>query len=133
MKLSEAVSKETRHIAVGEGIGVLLMFLVFALLKRWDYTVLLGGLLGGGYAILNFLLMGVAVQRAMEHRERSKAIVQRSYSLRMLGMAVMIILGAALPCFQVFAVIIPMLFPQLTIFAMRLLGFYKPEREGGEE
>lgn len=133
MKISEAVSKETRHIAVGEVIGVGLMFLVFVLLKCWDNTVLLGGILGGGYAVVNFLLMGLAMQRAMDDRDRAKAIVQRSYTLRMLGMVAVMILGAAVPWFHLVAVVVPLLFPQLTILAMRLLGLYQPEQKGGEE
>lgn len=132
MKISKDLLKETRHIAIGEAVGVGLMFLVFALLKRWDLTVLWGGLLGGGYAVLNFLLMGINIQKALDDRERHKLIIQRSYSLRMLGMVAVIILGAALPCFQVFAVVIPMLLPRLTILVRQLRGDFKAETKGGE-
>ena len=47
--------------------------------------------------------------------------------------------GVSLPCFSGIATVIPFLFPRLTIFAMQLLGVYKPEerrdiqQEGGDE
>lgn len=133
MKISRAVLKETGHIALGVFLGSAVMVGVFALLKRFDYTVVLGALLGSVFSILNFLLMGLTVQKAMDDPERAKLLVQRSYSRRLLMMAVVMIVGFAAPCFHVVAVVIPFLLPRVTIFVMQMLGLYKPQKEGGEK
>ena len=47
MKVQKAVLKETEHIAIGVLIADVIMCIVFALLKKFDYTVVLGALLNG--------------------------------------------------------------------------------------
>ena len=133
MKIQPAVWKETGHIALGVALGDVVMLVVFAILRRMDYTVLLGTLLGSVAAIGNFLLMGVSAQRAMEDPDRAKAMVQRSYTLRMLGLVAVMVLGVAAPCFHIIAVIVPILMPSIIIVVMRLLGLDKPKEKGGEK
>lgn len=133
MKVSAAVRKETGHIVLGVLIGDAVMLAVFALLKRMELSVLLGALLGSLGAVLNFFAMGMAVQRAMGEPERAKAIVQRSYTMRMIGMVAVMALGFLLPWFHKLTVVVPFLFPSITIYGMRLLGVYKPEEKGGEK
>ncbi len=133
MKIQPAVWKETGHIALGVVLGDIVMLVAFALLKRLDYTVLLGALLGSVAAVGNFLLLGLGAQRAMEDPDRAKALVQRSYMLRMLGLVAVLVLGVAAPCFHVIAVIVPILMPSVTIYVMRLLGLDKPKEKGGEK
>lgn len=133
MKVNAAVRKETGHIALGVLVGDILMLVVFAVLKRLDYTVFLGAALGSIGAVLNFFAMGMAVQRAMNDPDRAKAIVQRSYTKRMLGMVAVMVVGFVVPWFHNVAVVVPLLFPSITIHVMRLLGVYKPQEKGGEE
>ena len=135
MKISKAVRKETGHIALGVALGSIVMVAVFALLHRFDYTVVLGALLGGAVSILNFLFMGLTAQKVVDSGDEAqgKALVHRSYSMRMLLMAVVLIVGFAAPCFHVVAVAIPFLLPRITILVMQLLGMYQPQKEGGEK
>ena len=133
MKVSSAVWKETVHVAAGVLIGDLIMLAVFFALKKLDYTVLLGALLGSVAAIGNFFVMGLSIQKAMDDPDNAKKLVQRSYTLRMIAMAAIMIVGFVLPWFHKVAVVIPILLPGITIQAMRLLGLYKPEQEGGEQ
>lgn len=132
MKLSPAIIKETKHIAAGVLIGDVVMIAVFAVLKRLDYTVFLGALLGTAAAVLNFFVMGVRAQKAMEDPDRARFIIQRSYTVRMLGMVAVMALGVIADCFHVVAVVLPLLFPSITIKMMQLLGFFKSEQKGGE-
>ena len=46
MKVQKAVVDETRKIAIGTAVGALLVLAGFAVLKRFDTSVLLGTLLG---------------------------------------------------------------------------------------
>ena len=56
MDVRKFVLKETRIIAIGECIGVAAMWGIYALLGRFDRTVLLGGIVGAVIAVLNFFL-----------------------------------------------------------------------------
>ena len=125
MKLNPSVKKELGHISLGVLIGDAVMIAVFAALKRLDYRVFLGTVLG-------FLLMCLAVQKALNDPDRAKAIVQGSYGKRMLAMVAVMVLGIV--CKSVFhpvAVLVPFLFPGLTIRFMGLLGLVKKEENGG--
>ncbi len=133
MKLAPSIKKETGHIALGVLAGDAVMLAVFAVLRRLDYTVVLGTLLGSAAAIGNFLLMGVHLQRAMSDPERAKLLVHKSYTMRMLGMVAVMILGFLAPCFHIIAVVIPFLLPSITIKLMQLTGRYQPGEKGGEE
>jgi len=133
MKISSTVWKEAGHIALGVLVGDLVMLAVFALLKRLDYTVWLGTLLGSAAAIGNFVFMCLAAQKAVEDPDRAQLRMRRSYSQRMLGMVIVMIIGFAAPCFHVVAVLLPFLFPGITIKVMQLLGLYKPQKKGGEK
>lgn len=133
MKIQPAVLKETGHIALGVALGDVVMLVVFAILKRLDYTVFLGALLGSAAAVGNFFLMGMACQRAVEDPERAKLLAQRSYTRRMLGLVAIMIVGFAAPCFHVVAVVVPLLLPGATIRVMGLLGLNKSEEKGGEK
>lgn len=132
MKLSPAIIKETKHIALGVLIGDILMIAVFALLKKLDYTVFLGALLGSLAAVLNFLVLGIRAQKAMADPDRARIIIQRSYTTRMLFMVAVLAVGVLVPCFHVVAVALPFLFPSITIKMMHVLGMFKTEEKGGE-
>lgn len=135
MKLQPAVKKETLHIAAGTALLVAAMFLVFAVLGRFDGTVLAGGLVGGALAVANFLLLGVTVQKitADANEQRGRKLMQFSYSMRMLLVAVWLILAVSLPVFHWVAAAVPLLGPRVTIGAMQLLGMYKKDEPKGEE
>ena len=82
-KSDRIIFLETRYVAM----WVLLLSLVcqgiFVALGVWDYTVLLGNLLGGGVAVLNFLLMAVTVRYAYDKEEERTFVCEfyRKYAL----------------------------------------------------
>ena len=130
MKIQEATKRETLHIAAGTLAFSAVMNGVFALLGRWDLTVLWG-------TLLNFFLLGLTVQKMAgdPNEKKGKLVLQLSYSLRMLATLAVVVLGVKLACFSWVATVIPLLFPRLTILAMQILGMYKPpkNKEGGDE
>ena len=133
MKVCETVRKETVRVAIGVLIGDAIMLAIFFALHKLNYAVLLGALLGTVAAVGNFFMMGLAVQRALNDPDNAKRMVQRSYTLRMIAMAAVLIVGFVLPWFHRIALVIPFLLPAVSIHAMRLLGLYKPDEEGGAE
>ena len=145
VKIQPAVRKETLRIAAGTLILGVLMVLVFVLLGKFDYTVILGALLGCGAAIGNFFLLALSVQKAAEKMngvqlpsyeeaeaeledgqelpapdapelQQAKRSMQASYSARLFLMAVVGILGLTISCFHAVATVVPFLFPRIVIF-----------------
>ncbi len=131
-----AVKKETKNVAVSTGIGVVLMWILFAVLHvafpekvPFDYTVIIGGIGGGIIAVLNFFLMGLTVQKvaATEDDADAKMKMKASYSRRMLMQVLWIIIAITAPCFWFVAGILPLLFPGMGI---KIRGiFLKPEEQ----
>lgn len=124
MKIQKAVRDETLHIALGVILLSLVMQGVFFLIGKWDMAVLWGNLLGGGYAILNFFILGLTVQKVAgdADEKRGKNLMQFSYSSRMFLTVVIVFLGLTLSAFNWVAVLLPQFFPRLTIAAMGFTG-----------
>ncbi len=128
-KTSSAIVKTTAQIALGELIGVAVMTAAFALTGHFDYTVVTGALLGGAGAVLNFFLMSLTVKKSAGRGTQGKNRMILSYFLRMLLMVGVMVLGIICPYFHWLAVMLPYLMPALTIYAMRILGVYRPGQE----
>lgn len=115
-KIDETVLKETEYIAFWVLIFSVLMQAVFLVLKKWDYTVLLGNLLSAVFAVINFFLMGITVQKAVLKEEKeAKTTMKVSQMYRTLMILVVTVIGVALPCFNTVAVIIPIFFVRVAI------------------
>ena len=78
-EIQPAVRQETGKVAVSTGVGVVLMWIVYAVLHMampekvpFDYTVFLGGIAGAAVAVLNFLWMGLTVQRVVAAADERK-------------------------------------------------------------
>ncbi len=115
-----AVKKETKRVVMITGAGLILMWILFAILHftmpdkvPFDYTVILGGIGGGAIAVLNFFLMGLAVQKAASATDEGTARMKlkASYSQRFMMMILWVIVAIVAPCFQFVAGIAPLLFP----------------------
>ena len=132
-KIQPIVYKETANTALWTLILSAVMQAVFLIIGKWNYTVLLGNVLGAATAILNFFLMALGVQRALEKDPAdAKKLMKLSQSLRFLGIFVVVAIGAVFKHFHVIAVIIPLLFPRVSIF-FRLFMMKKEKKEGENE
>ncbi|MBQ8862393.1 MAG: ATP synthase subunit I [Clostridia bacterium] len=115
-KIDSVVIKETLYIGAWVLIFSAIMEAVFLAIGKWDYTVLLGNVLGAAITVLNFFLMGITVQRAVGKEEKdARQTMKTSHSLRMLMLALALLCGILLPCFNVIATVIPLLFPRIAI------------------
>ena len=125
-----AVKKETKRIIKITIVGLILMWILFAVLHfampdkvPVDYTVFLGGIGGGAVAVLNFFLMGLAVQKAASASDEGTARMKlkASYSQRFLMQILWVILAIVAPCFHFVAGIAPLLFPGTGI---KIMGIF---------
>ena len=129
-EMQPAVKQETKRVAVMTLAGVVLMWVVYAVLHIYmpekvplDYTVFLGGLGGAAVAIGNFLWMGLTVQKvvSIDDEDAAKMKVKASYSQRTLLQILWVIIAIVAPCFHFVAGILPLLFPGMGIKIMGIL------------
>lgn len=133
-RLDPAVKKETLRIAVGTLVLSAVMELVFLLLKRWDPTVLFGNLLGAFAAVLNFFLMCLTVTHCIAlDKKKAEIRIRTSQFGRLLLMGGIAAVGALAPCFNLIAVLVPLLFPSIVIVFLRLIGAANATLQIGEE
>lgn len=134
-----AVKKETKKVIVITGIGLIIMWIVFAVLHYFmpekvplDYTVFLGGIGGGVIAVMNFLLMGLAMQKAVavQDEDAARARIKASYSQRTLIQMLWVIVAIVAPCFQFVAGIVPLLFPGTGI---KIVGIFHNKKQEGNK
>lgn len=120
---NSAVIRETKYILFFTLALSIPMQAIFIVLKNWDVTVLLGNLLSGGFAVLNFYLMGKTVEKAVQKEEKeARVIIRKSQSLRQLMLFVVVGIGALVPIFNIWTSIIPLLFPRISIALRPLFG-----------
>lgn len=117
-KVDKTVLKETKYIALWVVILSVLMEAVFLILNKWDYTVILGNLLGAVAAVGNFFLMGLTVQKAVQKEEEkdAKKLMRISQIYRNLLVLVILVVGIFVPVFNTWAVVIPVFFPRISLF-----------------
>jgi amino acid permease len=105
---------------------------VFLVIGAWDYTVILGNLLGYAAIVLNYFGIGLTVQKALEKDEKdAKQTMKLSNTVRMLFLFCVAVIGVTVPVFHMVAVLVPLLFPRIAI-AFRMLGNKKDQAEEGE-
>ena len=115
-KVDKTVAKETAYIAVTAFIMSMLLQSVFLIIRRWDYTVLLGNVLGYAAAVLNFFLMGLTVQKAVTMSEEdAKTRVKLSQMLRLFMLALFAVAAGVFECFNLITFVIPLIFPRIAI------------------
>ena len=131
IKIEPAVKLESKRIALGVLAMSVIMEIVFVVLGRFDYTVLLGNLLGGGWAILNFFLMALAVQKSVKKElpQEAKLVLQNSYTKRLLFSVAILLIGIKVEYFNWISVVIPLIFPRITIAIIKLPIFQRKEEE----
>ena len=131
IKIEPAVKLESKRIAIGVLAMSVIMEIVFVVLGRFDYTVLLGNLLGGGWAILNFFLMALAVQKSVKKElpQEAKLVLQNSYTKRLLFSVAILLIGIKVEYFNWISVVIPLICPRITIAIIKLPIFQRKEEE----
>ena len=124
-KIDSTVLHETKFIALSVIFFSAVTELIFLIIGKWDYTVLLGNLLSGSAAVLNFLLMGITVQSSLDREEKSaKAAMKLSQNLRLLMLFAAAAVGVLLPCFNTVTALLPLFFPRIAVMIRPLFKKY---------
>ena len=122
MESRKIVYRETGIVAIGVTVCTAVMMLVYALLGRFELSVLWGGLMGAVLSIGNFFLMALGTSLAADKAENQDVkggslLVRNSYMLRLLGLFVVLIVCAKTEVFNLIALVLPLVFvrPTLTV------------------
>ena len=122
MESRKIVFKETGIVAAGQVICVAAMLGIFALLSKFDRSVLLGGITGGALAILNFFFMAVSTSLAADKAEKQdvkggQMLVRISYFVRIAVLFIVMFACLKSGLFNLIALLLPLLFtrPVLTV------------------
>lgn len=123
-RIDPVVKKETEYVAIWVMAGCILMLGVCLVLHWWSLPVLLGCVLGGATAVVNFLLMCRMVTKAVTQDEkRAKNTVKLSQGLRLIMQGLILVLAAALPSvFNIWTAAIPLLIPRIAVSVKELVN-----------
>ena len=115
--MDPAVKKETGYITVWVLLLSLLMEAVFLIIRQWDLSVLFGNLGGAVLAVGNFFLLAYTVSRAVDKGKPEEAAqrVKATATLRLIGVGALSALLIGVFKTNVFATLIPLLFPRVAI------------------
>ena len=151
-----AYLKELSALAIGEAIVAIITVGVFLLLdvifedkSFFDFTVLTGSVLGCAVVIVNFLILSVSVNRAVErylsergdkemtdeeaeafareHQSRVQLAVARSYFIRTVLMIGTLVLAFILEWFNPIATLVPLIMYKPVIYITNILKQRKGE------
>ncbi len=140
---------EILFLIFGEAAVSLVVAAVYLLLERFSYKVVTGACLGTLVTVLNFVILSIAVNRAVdkvmaekgnkdmteeeaatfaaEHQAVIQRAVQGSYLIRQILMLGILVLAFVLDWFDVIATIVPLLMfrPLITVH-----GLLKKDKKG---
>lgn len=138
MKIQNAVFIETRRIAYGTAVCFAITNIVALAIGEWDYTILLGALLGGVCAVACFFMLALAVQDIAsltgdeaQKLKQGKRKLRGSYMTRLVVMALVFILAARAKPFNWVATAVMLIAPRITIMAAQAYkSLTKPKSAG---
>lgn len=133
MKLQSASVKEISRIAIGTAVCSVIMIAGLFLLSQFgigtfSYRIFVGALGGSIVAVVNFTVMCITVQHAVNIQEKKKmqAFFQASYNGRLMLQALWVIVCFLVPQIHVIAGAAPLLFPSAVIFYLQMRGRLLP-------
>lgn len=137
MKLQSASKKEIRRIAAGTLVCDGVMIAGLFLLSQFDIgtfrlgPILLGAACGSVIAVINFAILCLTVQSAVEieNKKKMKQRFQRSYNIRLILQALWVVACFAIPQIHFVAGAAPILFPNVVIFWLQSKGKLVPAGE----
>ena len=108
-------------------LGVAAMIGIFALLGHFDYTVALGGLVGGLVSFLNFFFMVIGLSAAADRAQNQdanggKGLVKGSYFIRIAVMFLVLFACAKSGYCNVIALVVPLLFVRPALMVAEFFG-----------
>ena len=107
--------RETLYILIGVVVLTAIMFGVYALLGRFQWSVLWGGIVGAFLSVGNFFFMAMIATLAADKAQSQDVegglkLMKSSYPLRLLVLAGALVVCAISDYFDILALVLPLLF-----------------------
>ena len=107
------VYTQTGFAAIGQVICTGIMLAVFALLHKFDLSVVLGGIVGIVLALGNFFATAMIASLAADKAERQdvaggQKLLKASYPIRFVALGVLLVLCAVSKWFNLLALVLPL-------------------------
>jgi len=120
MDSRKIVIKESVTVLAGVSLCSAAMVGIFALLGKFDSTVLLGAVVGAAAASLNFFFMAVIAMMAADKAEQQnvkggEALIRGSYPIRMAVLFLVLFAFAKSGLCNPIALVVPLIFVRPTI------------------
>ena len=118
-KKQDIITQEMRSLlpyflTVNGVFFAIIIILFFAM--GFDYTLILGGIYGNVFCVLNFWLLGITAQIAVRKSpKQAQTYMNCMYCLRYLGLFLVMTAAAVLPFIDLLTALIPLLFPKIVI------------------
>lgn len=144
---------DTLWLALGELVVALLVSCGFLIFGEFGYQVVIGALLGGAVTVINFLILSVAIDRAVngyikdrgdkemddeeaeEYAQKHGMAVQnamtKSYMLRMFLMIAILVVAMITGWFSPLATVIPLLMYRPILYAVEFIKIKVNAKRGG--
>lgn len=134
MKIDPTVKKETLFVGMVTLVLSMLMQSVFLIIGKWDISVLLGNLLGGGIGVLNFFFLGLSVQKAVSSGEKkAREVMKASHAIRFALIIVLLAISLIFQnVFNVIATIISLLFATFGVYMRAVFNKDRKKQAKGE-
>ncbi len=127
MDSQNRISNQTMTVAIGQLVGAAAMTGVFALVGKFQMTVLYGALAGGTVAFLNYFIMVRFASRAADMAQAQdvaggQKLIHLSYLGRMIGLFAVLALLAKSGYFHPLALVLPLAFTRPILTVRELAG-----------
>ena len=143
---------DTVWLALGEVAVALLISAVYLLIGRFNYSVVTGAVLGGAVTVINFLILSVGINRAInkfveergdgemdeeeadkyakEHGMTVQNAMMKSYIFRILLMIGSLVLAGVSGWFNIIATVIPLLMYRPILYAVEIIKIKANAKRG---
>ena len=117
------VYMQTGLAAIGQVICTGIMLAVFALLHKFDLSVVLGGIVGIVLALGNFFATAMIASLAADKAERQdvaggQKLLKASYPIRFVALGVLLVLCAVSKWFNLLALVLPLAYMPIILLIL---------------
>ncbi len=128
------MKKNILQVFIGSLVLGVVMDIVFFLIGRFDFTVVLGTLLGIACATLNFVFLAFTVSKSLSKGKAAGGYMGISYLLRLAFIGAVVVFAIKSPYTNYVATAIPLLFPRVIITLLQgvLKQYDKSDEKAGD-
>ncbi|MBR2903011.1 MAG: ATP synthase subunit I [Clostridia bacterium] len=121
IKMSNAIRKEVIRMLIALAPMCLIMYGIFAIAGYWQLPTILGTLAGYSLASLYYFMLACALEQSLAKETEAEARLHqfKSYWLRLGVIGVVVAAAIYVPQVNVWATIIPLVFPRIAIYILQ--------------